>query len=66
MSFAKNIEKNYSLREKCPNSEFFWSVFSRIRTEYGEILVFGHFSRSNFVELPLVANSEPRVILSFS
>ena len=23
MSFAKNIEKNYSLREKCPNSEFF-------------------------------------------
>ena len=45
---------------------FFWPVFSRIRTEYGEILVFGHFSRSNFVELPLVANSEPRVILSFS
>ena len=25
---------------------FFWSVFSRIRTEYGEVLVFGHFSRS--------------------
>ena len=24
-----------SLREKCPNTEFFWSVFSRIRTEYG-------------------------------
>ena len=22
MSFAKNIEKTYSLREKCPNSEF--------------------------------------------
>ena len=22
-------------REKCPHSEFFWSVFSRIRTEYG-------------------------------
>ena len=47
------------LREMCPNEEFFWSVFSRIRTEYGEILgiqsnagiygpensVFGHFSR---------------------
>ena len=25
-----------SLREKCPYSEFFWSVFSRIRTKYGE------------------------------
>ena len=24
-------------REKCPYSEFFWSVFSRIQTEYGEI-----------------------------
>ena len=27
-----------SLREKCPYSELFWSVFSRTRTEYGEIL----------------------------
>ena len=27
-----------TLREKCPYSELFWSVFSRIRTEYGEIL----------------------------
>ena len=26
-----------TLREKCPNSEFFWSVFSRIRTKYGKI-----------------------------
>ena len=26
-----------SLLEKCPHLEFFWSVFSRIRTEYGEI-----------------------------
>ena len=24
------------MREKCPYLEFFWSVFSRIRTEYGE------------------------------
>ena len=39
-----------SLREKCPNTSCFWSVFSRIRTEYGDILrnksVFGHFRRS--------------------
>ena len=26
-----------SLLEKCPYLEFFWSVFSRIRTEYGYI-----------------------------
>ena len=26
-----------SLGEKCPYSEFFWSVFSRIRTGHGEI-----------------------------
>ena len=25
------------LREKCPYSEFFWSSFSLIKTEYGEI-----------------------------
>ena len=27
-----------TLREKCPYSEFFWSVFSHIRTEYGDLL----------------------------
>ena len=26
------------LREKCPYSELFWFIFSRIRTEYREIL----------------------------
>ena len=26
-----------ALHEKCPYSEFFWSVFFRIRIEYGEI-----------------------------
>ena len=26
-----------SLREKCPYLEIFWSVFSGIRTKYGEI-----------------------------
>ena len=34
----QSISSPLSLREKCPYSEFFWSVFSRIRTEYGEIL----------------------------
>ena len=27
-----------TLREKCPYSELFWSLFARIWTEYGEIL----------------------------
>ena len=27
----------WTLREKCPYSELFWSIFSLIRTEYGEI-----------------------------
>ena len=31
-------------REKCPYSELFWSVFSRIRTEYGEILRMSPYS----------------------
>ena len=31
---------NYILSEKCPYSDFFWSVFSRIRTKYGEIRSF--------------------------
>ena len=31
--FAQN-----ALRKNCLYSELFWSVFSRIRTEYGEIL----------------------------
>ena len=47
------------LREKCPYSKLFWSAFSGIRTEYGEILFnpntgkygadnpeYGHFLRS--------------------
>ena len=33
-----NLTKNISLREKCPYSEFLWSVFTLIWTEYGEIL----------------------------
>ena len=32
-SFNANIFFTYALREKCPYSELFWSVFSRIRTE---------------------------------
>ena len=42
-----------SLREKCPYSELFWSVFSRIRTEYGEIRSFFPYS------VRMRANADP-------
>ena len=40
MSYS-HVEKylNRTLPEKCPYSELFWSVFSRIRTEYGPPLI---------------------------
>ena len=34
---AFQILKKITLRKKCPYSKLLWSVFSRIRTEYGEI-----------------------------
>ena len=34
----KNSNPIYTLREKRPNAEFFWSVFSRIRTEYRDLI----------------------------
>ena len=35
-----------TLHEKCPYSEFFWSLFSCIRIEYGEIQsIFPHSVR---------------------
>ena len=53
MSFAENIERNYSLREKCPNLEFFWSVFPCIRTEYGELLRIWTLFTQWFCKTPL-------------
>ena len=32
------------MREKYPHSEFFWSKFPRIRTEYGEIRIIFPYS----------------------
>ena len=40
-----------TLREKCPCPDFFWSVFSRIRTETGQIWSIGTFhAMSSFVK----------------
>ena len=38
------IQKLTTLREKCPHSVLFWFVFSRIQTEYGEILRISPYS----------------------
>ena len=38
------IVLSLTLREKCPYWKFFWSVFSRIRTEYGEIVRISPYS----------------------
>ena len=35
----QRITGTYSLRKKCLYSLFFWSAFSRIRTEYGKISI---------------------------
>ena len=39
-----SLSKRIALRKKCPYSELFWSAFSRIRTEYGEILRISPYS----------------------
>ena len=63
------------LREKCQNTKFFCSVFSRIWTEYGEIRiqsecgkirtrknsVFGHFSRSGSVNICSILEMSQRL-----
>ena len=48
-----NTNKNIHCVKSVQIRSFFWSVFSPIRTEYGEILVFGHFSRSVQIWHPL-------------
>ena len=35
---------SYTVREKCSYSQLFWTEFSRIRTEFGEILRISTYS----------------------
>ena len=35
--FTNILTVGLTLREMCPNTEILWSVFFRIRTDYGEI-----------------------------
>ena len=41
-----------TLSENCPYLEFFWSVFSRIRTEYGDLSSIGDYWRNCQQQLP--------------
>ena len=41
---AVQVSMYDSLRKKCPYSEFFCSVFSHVRTEYGEVLRLSPYS----------------------
>ena len=62
------------LREKCLYSEFFWSIFPRIWTEYGEFLCvfrlntdqknseYGHFSRSEDWILAVLCFSNSQIV----
>ena len=43
MSSLSSPKKAHPLRQKYPYLELFWSIFFRIRTEYGEIRIFVQF-----------------------
>ena len=44
ISLTLHLKQLTSLREKCPYLELFWSRFSRIWTEHGEILLIALYS----------------------
>ena len=35
--YSRGVLVKMALREKCPNTEFFWSIFSCIWTEYRDL-----------------------------
>ena len=47
-----------TLREKCPYSELFWSVFSRIRTEYGEMRSISPYSVRMRMQTRITPNTD--------
>ena len=50
---------SYTLRKKCPYSELFWSVFSRIQTEYRRILRISPFqSKCGKIETKVTSNTD--------
>ena len=48
-----------TLRGKCPYLEFFWSVFSAIQTEYGEMLrIFPYSAQSGKTRTKTTPNTD--------
>ena len=39
-----DFNQKHKLGEKCPYFEFFWSVFSLIRTDYGDLQIKSPYS----------------------
>ena len=44
MMYNDKYSRTTALHEMCPYSEFLWSIFSRIRTEYEDILRISPYS----------------------
>ena len=44
VTYHFTLGRKFRLRKKCSYSELFWSVFSRIWTEYGDILRLSPYS----------------------
>ena len=55
-----------SLREKCPKTEFFWSVFSRIWIEYRDLLRKMRCGKGRTRKTPYLDNFYTVYLLSFS
>ena len=58
------MQKNLP-HETCPNPEFFWSVFSRIWTEYGDLLRESPYSVQIFSHTDVFKNSVNDKILYY-
>ena len=69
-----SLPKRMTLREKCSYSEFFRSAFSRIWTEYGEILrispysvrMRGNTDQKNSEDGHFSSSVKPRVFFAFA
>ena len=49
MTECYHVDKDRSSLEKCPYSELFWSVFSCIPTEYGDVSPRGNSEHWQFL-----------------
>ena len=52
---SEHLWSLWTLREKCPHAKFFWSLFSRYRTECGEIRI-GTLAKMPFWHFLIILN----------